>query len=125
MTRIKISIGILCLLIIMSIFSGIWIDNRCKKIIESINTVSSYAEKKDIESAKTAVAELEKIWSDFRVKASIIIKNEKLSEIDRISSRISYLLKNKSDELDSELKELKSMIELLKNSEIPILTSVL
>lgn len=125
MTRIKISIGILCLLIIMSIFSGIWIDNRCKKIIESINTVSSYAEKKDIESAKTTVAELEKIWSDFRVKASIIIKNEKLSEIDRISSRISYLLKNKSDELDSELKELKSMIELLKNSEIPILTSVL
>lgn len=125
MTRIKISAGILLTLIAASIFSGFWISSRCDRLLDTIETVSVYSEKGDTENAVAAAHKLYEEWNSFRKAASVLIKNDKLSEIDRINARISFLIENSSDELDSEITELKSMIVLLKTGETPVLTSVL
>lgn len=125
MTRIKISAGILCTLIIVTIFSGFWISSRCNEMLGTIGEVSRFVDEKDTAGAKAAAIRLSSEWDDFRKKAGIIVKSDKLSEIDRINSRIIYLLENNSDELESELNELESMIILLKTGETPRLTSVL
>lgn len=54
----------------------------------------------------------------------MIIDNEKLMEIDRLSARLIYLAEGESEELHSELMELRRMVEALKKSEIPVLESI-
>lgn len=125
MTRIKISAGILLTLIAASIFSSFWIRSKCDSLLDTIETVIMYSENGDTENAVTAAHKLYDEWNKFRKGASVLVKNDKLSEIDRINARISFLIENGSDELDSEITELKIMIIFLKNGETPVLTSVL
>lgn len=125
MTRIKISAVILCALIIASIVSGVWIDSRCERMLGIIGEISRYVDENDTEKASAAAEKLSENWESFRKAASVLVKNDKLSEIDRINARIIFLLQNGSDELESEITELQSMIFLLKTGETPVLTSVL
>lgn len=124
MTRIKISAGIICLLILGSIFSGIWINNKCKSLIElSDQTGILFSENHKAESVEVT-EQLEADWEHFRKYACVLIHNNKLSEIDRICARIKHLAENDSEELLSELSELKNMLDLLRNGEIPKITSI-
>lgn len=120
MTRFKISICILAGMIILSIFSGVWINSKCNRILEVIETIESSDKESALESSK----ELEKIWKNFRKYAAVIIKNDKLSEIERIDSRIMYLIQDGSDEIGADLAELKQMVLMLRDGEKPLLTSV-
>lgn len=124
MTRVKISSIILAAMIILSVVSGIWVNNSCNNIIELIDAVSEENFENNNDNAFALVSELEEYWKKFRKIANIMVKSDKLSEIDRINSRIAFLLKNDSDELESELSELRNMIILLRDGERPIFTSV-
>ena len=68
---------------------------------------------------------LEEDWECFRKIAYILIKSDRLSEIDRISTRISYYAENERDELVPELIELHHILEQLRDSETPKITTVL
>lgn len=125
MTRIRISAAVLCALIISSILSSVWVNIRCEELLGSIEEISSYIDAGDKEAASSAAKELSLSWSSFRKKASVMIKSERISEIDRINARLLFLLENDSDELESELTEMKSMLCLLKAGETPTFTSVL
>lgn len=125
MTRIKISAGILCTLIIMSIISGLWISRKCEHMLNIIGEICFHVNEDDTDKAAAAAKKLSEYWNKFRKTASVLVKNDKLSEIDRINSRILHLLENDSDELESELTELRSMIILMKTGETPAFTSVL
>ena len=63
-------------------------------------------------------------WEDFRSKASVLIKYDKLVEIDRLCSRIGELAGKDDAELVAELSELRDMLEMLKSGETPLLKSV-
>lgn len=124
MKRVKMSVGILCILVVLSILTELWITRRCKAFIDDISIVSERFDSGDNESAAALAERLEQKWEDFRTPASFLVRNDKLSEIDRINSRIIYLIKSNNDELQSDLSELKHMIENLEKSETPLLTSV-
>ncbi len=124
MTRIKISAGIILLLILTSIFSGVWINNQCKSIISLSEQTGEIFSDGDKEKAMQIIEQIETKWENFRKTASMLIQNNKLSEIDRICARIKYLAQNDSEELLSELSELKNMLDLLRNGEIPKITSI-
>jgi len=53
-----------------------------------------------------------------------VVKSDKLSEAERIKSRIAKLIESGSDEIEAELSELISMLELLRDGEIPLITSI-
>lgn len=124
MTRIKISVLIILTLILISIFSGMWINSRCKSLIElSAQTeelFSSDEQEKAVEYAK----KIETEWEDFRSVACVLVGNSKLAEIDRMCARIKHLAENDSEELLSELTELEHMLDLLRCGEIPKITSI-
>lgn len=124
MTRIKISAGIVCLLIGISIFSGIWINNKCKSLMELSSSAEELFSNDQKEQAIQLTRELETEWEKFRKKAIVLVHNNKLSEIDRLCARVRHLAENDSEELLSELTELKHLLELLKDGEIPKITSV-
>ena len=63
-------------------------------------------------------------WESFREKASVLLKYDKLVEIDRLCSRIVHLAENEETEMTAELAELRDMLEMLKSGETPLFTSV-
>lgn len=124
MTRIKISAFIVCLLIFTSVFSGIWINKKCKSLIELSHHTGELFSADEKEQAIEITEQLETEWENFRSFAAVLINNNKLAEIDRICARIKYLTKNNSEELLSELSELENMLDLLRNGEIPKINSI-
>ena len=125
MTRIKISIGILCLLVGISIFFGIWINSRCSYMIGEIAEIYEFLDSGDTEKAVYSAKKLDDNGIGVRKKATIMIKNNELTEIDCISSGIPYLIENDSDEAHSRLTEMRHMLEMLKGGETPSLTRIL
>lgn len=124
MTRVKISAAILGLLVVISFFGSLWVNRRCDIMLNDIADISRL----DIEGSKEETVHrakaLSREWEDFRTKASVLLKYDKLTETDRICSRIVHLAENDSEELQAELSELGDMLGLLRSSETPVLTSV-
>ncbi len=125
MTRVKISVGILSAMIIASILSGIWINKHCDRLIGLTEKISSAYIEGDLKSAQKTAEQLEHEWDSFRGKATMMIKSDKLSEIERLCERIIPLIENDSDEIGAELDELCGMLTALRKGELPLLTSVL
>lgn len=125
MTRTKISAVIILLLIGLSVYSSLWVNRRCGDMLEKLDIISELAEKGETDEAAVRAGELSTEWEDFRTKASVLLKYDRLTDVDRIFSRIVHLAENNSEELQSELAELRDMLEIMKNGETPKLTSVL
>ncbi|MDE6666325.1 MAG: DUF4363 family protein [Ruminococcus sp.] len=125
MTRIKISVGILCVLVGLSIFFGIWINNRCSYMLDEISEIYELLDSGEINQALSSAKKLDDDWDSFRKKATVMLKNNELTEVDCISSGIPYLIENNSDETYSRLMEFQHMLEMLKGGEIPTLTRIL
>lgn len=125
MTRIKISVFIVCLLIFTSVFSGIWINGKCKSLIELSQQTGELFSDGEKAEAVEVTRQLETEWENFRTYATMLIHSNKLSEIDRICARIKHLTENDSEELLSELSEFQNMLDLLRNGEIPKINSIL
>jgi len=124
MTRVKISFVILAVMVGTSVFFGILINSKCHDFIGRTENIWELYDSGDHESACEKAREFEEKWEDFRQYSSVMIDNEKLTEIDRISARVTYLAEGDSEELHSELMELRHMIEALKKGEIPALESI-
>ncbi len=124
MTRTKISAVIILLLIELSVYSSLWVNRRCGDMLEKLGVISEIAESGDNDEAAVRAGELSTEWEDFRTKASVLLKYDRLTDVDRIFSRIVHLAENDSEELQSELAELRDMLEMMKSGETPKLTSV-
>lgn len=109
----------------MSIFFSVLINKKCRGFIKDTETIWAYYESGNFEKAYLESEKLEDEWENFRSYASVLLHNGKLTEIDRISSRIIYLVENRSEELHSDLTELKHMIESITKGELPAITSIL
>ena len=124
MTRVKISGAILLLLISISVFSSIWVNRRCDDILSEINVIYYLEEMGDISGAAEKARQMNADWENFRESASVLLKYDKLVEIDRLCSRIVHLAENEEDEMTAELAELRDMLEMLKSGETPLWNSV-
>ncbi len=124
MTRIKISVAILCILIAVSTFSGIWINKKCKSLMELSSQAEELFASDEKQKAVEVTEKIETEWENFRSKACVLVGNNKLSEIDRICARVKHLTENDSEELSSELTELEHLLDLLRCGEIPKITSI-
>ena len=124
MTRVKISAAILLLLVGVSIFSSIWVNRRCDAMLSQINIIFGFMDKGDTDTAASEAETMNSDWEKFRKKASLLLKYDRLIEIDRLCSRIVHLTEINDDEIKAELAELRDMLEMLKSGETPHLTSV-
>ena len=124
MTRLKISVIVILVLMSASVFSGVWVDRKCSSLMELSRYAEELFQNGDYEKAAEITAQLQGKWEHFRAGASVIVRNNKLTELDRLFARIHHLTENESEELPSELSELYHLLELLKNSETPRITSV-
>ena len=124
MTRVKISFVILAVMLGTSIFFSVIINSKCGDFMDRTGEIWEFYDSGDHESACKAAQEFEDEWEKFRRYSSVMIDNEKLTDIDRISSRVIYLAEGDSEELHSELMELRHMVESLKKSEMLLPESI-
>lgn len=109
MTRLKISIVIIMLIVGISIFSGKWINGRCGELVGITDTAEEFFLNGETERAAEAAARLDAEWKKFRKGAAIFVHNNKLVELDRLCTRVKLLAENQSDDFIIELEELKQM----------------
>lgn len=124
MTRVKISAAIILLLVGISVFSSVWVNKKCDIMLSELTEMSRLSDKGDEAAVKELAEVLNVQWEDFRSKASVLLKYEKLVEVDRLCSRIGELVGKDDAELEAELSELNDMLEMLKSGETPLVTSV-
>ena len=118
MIRLKISIGILAILIIFCTVSEIFINKSCDSMVEKISELESMADSENLsEELERSVDKLEKKWDSFKSKAIFLARGDKLTDASFTLSRILPLIEEKSDELKAELSQLKSEINHIKESE--------
>ena len=125
MTRVRLSICILAVLITISAVSGRIVDDSCSRLIASSDHVWELYASGRREAAYQEAERLEQDWEGFRKGAAVLLDNGKLTEIDRVCSRVVFLVESDSEELHSELMELRHMAEALRAGELPFLTSIL
>ena len=125
MTRVKISLCLMLAMVCVSVFSGIWVNERCTSLSEQAEKVCAAFEKGDSEKAAAEAEQLERQWEGVRAKAAVLLKYDKLYEIDRIAARAPYLAIQRSDELLPQMSELIHMLAILKENEKPFWNSVL
>lgn len=125
MTRVRISLGVLLLLVVTSTFTSLWVNRRCGAMLDDINKLGIIAENGYSEELAGLAEKLNEEWESFRSRASVLVKYDKLVEIDRLCSRIVQLSDEDNEEFTAELAELRDMLEMLKSGETPQLSSVL
>lgn len=69
--------------------------------------------------------ELDNEWNSFRKTATVMLKNNELTEVDCISSGIPYLIENDNDESYARLMEFQHMLTMIKDGEVPSVTRIL
>lgn len=124
MTRVKMGFVILIVMVGISVFFSVLISRKCTDFISRTDKIWELYDSGNHESACDEAKAFEEAWEDFRKYSSMMINNEKLTEIDRISARVIYLAEGDSEELHSELMELRHMIESLKKGELPMPESI-
>lgn len=94
-------------------------------MLDEISEIYELLDSGEINQALSSAKKLDGDWDSFRKKATVMLKNNELTEVDCISSGIPYLIENNSDETYSRLMEFQHMLEMLKGGEIPTLTRIL
>lgn len=125
MTRIKISAGILCVLVGISIFFAVWINNRCSHMLDEITAICQLLDDGKNSQAMQRAEALDNEWNSFRKTATVMLKNNELTEVDCISSGIPYLIENDNDESYARLMEFQHMLTMIKDGEVPSVTRIL
>ena len=115
--RIKISMGILALMVVFSGLSGFFVHKNCAELVSEIATIEKFVSDGDLESAEKSAKLLEKNWNRFSKAAVLFVRSDKLTEAESTVSRIIPLIQTDCDELTAELSELKSRIIHISDSE--------
>ena len=123
MTRAAISICILLALVGTGVFSGLWVERRCGDMLGELEDIEEMCAGGDKEGASEAAAELAEEWQSFRSKAMLVIRNDRLLEVDRLAARFSGTAGSESP--CAGLTELKRLIEAMRDSGMPRLTRIL
>ncbi len=125
MVRIKISLGIVVAIIVLSV-SGIFVlDYKTDRVLKLLEETRSYSDEGDNEKALEAVDSLEKEWEKYHTYASIFVRNDKITNVQTSMSRLKPLIEKDNDELNAEFENAKSGLEWIIESEIPKLTNIL
>lgn len=110
MIRVKISVGVLFLVIVTSAVSHFWIRDQCSELTRQAQTALEYMDEGNIRSAEQAVDSLAEGWEGLRKKAGFFVRENKLLEVDRVCARIIRLQIDDSGEAQAELSELTELL---------------
>ena len=92
-------------------------------IAETSEIAQQYMEG-DIAAAQETAVMLENDWNSFNAIASVLLRNERLTEAERIVSRIGLMTEFDEKEVIPQTSELIKLLDTLRKGEIPCLNTI-
>lgn len=124
MTRVRISVVILSLLILMSIGSVCVVRMACNRVISVLNQLQLAADAEDAEQAKQLCDAAYERWEDVQWMLMCTVSHDKLAAADQEFCRLRPLLDAECDEFEAELATVQNMILHIVQGETPYLTNI-
>lgn len=124
MSRLRISIALMIVILAFCIFSVCKVNKYGKELIEIIDSITYSLENNETEKALAEAKDMNVYWDKLRNKSSMLVQNEKLLSIESSLTRIVPYIENDSDELTAELEMVRKNIIWLCSSEIPYFRNI-
>jgi len=125
MTRIRLSAAILCLLIVLALWSGMWICGRCRSLTDGLDRTGECLSAGMTAEAEREAYRLGEEWKDMRRMTSVLVRGCRLCDLDRGYAGLGARMTGDRREALAAVDELRRMTVLLAEGEIPKLRSVL
>ena len=125
MIRIKISIGIILVIITLGITGFFMLDRKTDRVISLIDQTKYLSDSGEKNAALECAEKLIKEWNEYHIYASIFVNNDKITMAQSSMSRIISLIEQDVDELNAELDCARSALQWIVESEIPRWTNIL
>ena len=125
MIRIKISIGIILVIITLGITGFFLLDRKTDRVISLIDQTKYLSDSGQKNAALECAEKLIEEWNEYHINASIFVNNDKITMAQSSMSRIISLIEQDVDELNAELDCARSALRWIVESEIPRWTNIL
>lgn len=125
MKRIRISAGILALMIALSVFFNYRVTKQCEKLINLVELTEESVNSDDNLKALQYAEEFTEKWKRFRNEGAVMVRGDKISDVESCYIKIIPLLETENDELFAQLAELKNILIRIKTSELPTIYNIL
>ncbi len=122
MTRVRIALGILAGLIILSIASAFIVDRSCDKVNSVLHMAGIAHSMEDDERAAELCTEAYESFQGSQPLLVFCVPYDKLSEADRALCRLAPLLQEDCDEFSAELTATEKLLERIADGELPHLS---
>jgi hypothetical protein len=119
MTRLKISLVVLALIVSFTIFCLINVNIKCNKMIDYIQEIKTLCLEDNTEELNEKTEMLYEYWKSNSKRMNLIVKTENLDEIDTTISRMYSMIDNDIDERFSEIEAMIAILNQLKFNETP------
>lgn len=125
MKRTITAFALLSAIIIWSVTGIFIVRKENNNLIEIIERIEAYCEADDMTSAEELAGQLEAMWRRYERKMSLIVADEKLTDLSVAVSKIKPYCRDANDELLAELENIKRQLELVYKSELPLWYNIL
>lgn len=124
----KRTITAFVLLVIIMIWSaaGVFIVRKeNEELTDVITIIESCCENDDMGKAEEFAGQLETRWRRYERNMSLIVADEKLTDLSIAISKVKPYCRDANDELMAELENIKRQLELVYKSELPLWYNIL
>lgn len=125
MSRIIIAVCLMLAIMLYSVFAAFVIHNENDNILQIIDEISMHNKNGDSEKAFAAAERLNTEWDKFEIIMTVFVRSDKINTISSSVARVKPYVTEANDELEAELQNISSQIELLYRTELPTWYNIL
>jgi hypothetical protein len=124
MTRVRIALGILAALILLSAGAVFTVKINCGHVMSTLEQLRHAEEKGDTAEALTLCETAQKRWKEAQGILKLCVSYERLAEAENIICRLKPLLEEDCDEFTAELAQAQTVLKNITDGETPYFTNV-
>lgn len=124
MTRIRIGIIVLALLVLSSIATEWYVYHETNVLLSELSQIEQAMETSALEAVQEPFETFEAHWEKSEKLFSILVWRDRVQQVDVSVARLNPMRVENCDELKAELAETRIWLEHLGAGEIPLLRNV-
>ena len=124
MTRVRIALGILAALILLSVGSVLTVKKSCGHVQSTLEQLRHAEANGDSEEAHRLCEAAQQRWENSQGILKLCVSYEKIAEAEQIIRRLKPLLEEDCDEFTAELAQAQAVLHSISDSETPYFTNI-
>lgn len=125
MKRTITAFVLLAAIIIWSVMGIFIVRKENSVLVGIIENIKVCCENDDMINAEQLAGQLETVWKRYERKMSLIVADEKLTDLSIAISKVKPYCRDANDELLAELENIKRQLELVYKAELPFWYNIL